>query len=222
MLAHFALMHEWLTAYNRMNMKARRVPRALVLVAISLCATPALSRCPTGEDRQRGLALTHESPFQSLLYKQTSEGLTEQKLQLRGKKLEAVNAIYVHPLLVSKRINKVGTLRVSYSVGIEDIAELPKRKTWTSSVELFSNERKISNGQETLKFKGMARTEIGNCFYPVWVVHESLTLDGKEPITFEKYFSPQLNLVLRAVRLAPDGKVIADTFFDKIEAPDDL
>lgn len=73
------------------------------------------------------------------------------------------------------------------------------------------------NTTTTVTFEKWAEETIGSCSYPVWVVKGRMELQGLSPIIFEQYYSPNLNLVLRSIRLDPSGHPISEVRFDRFQ-----
>ena len=58
---------------------------------------------------------------------------------------------------------------------------------------------------------------IGECEYEAWRVENRLEIDGRSPIVFEKFYSPLLGVVIKTIKIAPDGKRLSAVEFDEIE-----
>lgn len=84
------------------------------------------------------MLLTREVPFYSVFYKPDGPGLTEQKLVERNRSLQPVSAVYLHPLLVEKRVSASGTHELKYANAIA-LDDLPQEKNWQSETTLFIN-----------------------------------------------------------------------------------
>ena len=192
------------------------VLRSLFLLAGIVSAVPAFGHCLTPNETRQGVLLTREQPFFSVFYKPTQSGLTEQRLMVRRGSLEPISAEYLHPLLVTKRISAKGVQELTYS-DATTLDDLPLKGNWRSGTTLFLNGQKTVAGTITITFEKWAEETIGLCSYPVWVVKSRVELQGLSPIIFEQYYSANLNLVLRSIRLDPSGHPISEVRFDRFQ-----
>ncbi|ARQ10738.1 hypothetical protein NXC12_CH02731 [Rhizobium etli] len=116
---------------------------SILLKSVSLLAgitfsVPAFGDCLTAKETKRGVLLTREAPFYSVFYKPDGPGLTEQRLMERDGSLQPVSAVYLHPLLVEKRVSASGTHELKYANAIA-LDNLPEKKNWQSGTTLFIN-----------------------------------------------------------------------------------
>jgi len=186
-----------------------------LLVGITL-AVPAFGNCLTANETKQGVLLTREEPFYSVFYKPDGPGLTEQKLVERNHSLQPVSAVYLHPLLVEKRVSANGTHELKYANAIA-LDDLPQKKNWQSDTTLFLNGKKSVSGTTSIRFDGWGEETISSCSYKVWAINSRLALTGLPPIIFEQYYSPELHLVLRSVRLGPSDRPISEVRFDRLQ-----
>jgi hypothetical protein len=186
-----------------------------LLVGITL-ATPASSNCLSAKETKHGVLLTREVPFYSVFYKPDGSGLTEQRLMERNRSLQPVSAVYFHPLLVEKRVSASGTHELKYANAIA-LDDLPQKKNWQSETTLFINGQKSVSGATIIRFDGWGEETIASCSYKVWTVNSRLELTGLPPIIFEQYYSPELRLVLRSVRLGPSNQPLSEVRFDRFQ-----
>lgn len=188
-----------------------------LLVGITL-AVPAFGICLTAKETKQGVLLTREVPFFSVFYKPDGPGLTEQKLVERNRSLQPVSAVYLHPLLVEKRVGPNGTHELKYAnanaIALDD---LPQKKNWQSDTTLFINGKKSVSGTTFIRFDGLGEETLASCSYKVWAINSRLELTGLPPIIFEQYYSPELRLVLRSVRLGPSDKPLSEVRFDRFQ-----
>ncbi|WP_348630492.1 hypothetical protein [Rhizobium leguminosarum] len=153
-------------------------------------------------------------PFYSVFYKPDGPGLTEQKLVERNRSLQPVSAVYLHPLLVEKRVSASGTHELKYANAIA-LDDLPQKKNWQSETTLFINGKKSISGATIIRFDGWEKETIASCSYKVWAINSRLELTGLPPIIFEQYYSPELRVVLRSVRLGPSNRPLSEVRFDR-------
>lgn len=151
-----------------------------------------------------------------MFYKPDGPGLTEQRLMERNHSLQPVSAVYLHPLLVEKRVSASGTHELKYANAIA-LEDLPKKKNWQSETTLFINGQKSVSGATVIRFDGWGEETIASCSYKVWAINSRLELTELPPIIFEQYYSPELRLVLRSVRLSPSNKPLSEVRFDRFQ-----
>ncbi|TCA44278.1 hypothetical protein E0H72_11520 [Rhizobium leguminosarum bv. viciae] len=190
--------------------------RSLSLLAGITLAAPASSSCLSAKETKQGVLLTREVPFYSVFYKPGGPGLTEQRLMERNHSLQPVSAVYLHPLLVEKRVSASGTHELKYANAIA-LEDLPKKKNWQSETTLFINGQKSVSGATVIRFDGWGEETIASCSYKVWAINSRLELTELPPIIFEQYYSPELRLVLRSVRLSPSNKPLSEVRFDRFQ-----
>ena len=182
-----------------------------------LLSAQSVWACPQALDRENGLILTRTDPFFSSFYRPTDQGLTEQRIMERGAGPQEVSTVYPHPLVVGKRVGRNGTLSLSYSAAVSLLDRLNETGTWQSDVVLRSGQDELGRGTATLSFLGNSTIAVGECRYDVWQVEDRFELEGREPIVFDKFYSPKLGLVLNAIRLSPNREPISTVEFDTIE-----
>ncbi|TBB16583.1 hypothetical protein ELH48_33885 (plasmid) [Rhizobium ruizarguesonis] len=186
-----------------------------LLVGITLAA-PASGNCLSAKETKQGVLLTREVPFYSVFYKPDGPGLTEQRLMERNRSLHPVSAVYLHPLLVEKRVSASGRHELKYANAIA-LDDLPQKKNWQSETTLFINGKKSVSGATIIRFDGWGEETIASCSYKVWAVNSRLELTGLPPIIFEQYYSPELRVVLRSVRLGPSNQPLSEVRFDRFQ-----
>ncbi|ABC91425.1 hypothetical protein RHE_CH02654 [Rhizobium etli CFN 42] len=194
---------------------------SILLKSVSLLAgitfsVPAFGDCLTAKETKRGVLLTREAPFYSVFYKPDGPGLTEQRLMERDGSLQPVSAVYLHPLLVEKRVSASGTHELKYANAIA-LDNLPEKKNWQSGTTLFINGKKSVSGTTFIRFDGLGEETIASCSYKVWAINSRLELTELPPIIFEQYYSPELHLVLRSVRLGHSNRPLNELRFDRFQ-----
>ncbi|MGR9180462.1 hypothetical protein ACU8OR_33740 (plasmid) [Rhizobium leguminosarum] len=190
--------------------------RSLSLLAGITLAAPASSNCLNANETKQGVLLTREVPFYSVFYKPDGPGLTEQRLMERNHSLQPVSAVYLHPLLVEKRVSASGTHELKYANAIA-LDDLPQKKNWQSETTLFINGQKSASGATVIRFDGWGEETIASCSYKVWAINSRLKLTELPPIIFEQYYSPELRLILRSVRLSPSNQPLSEVRFDRFQ-----
>jgi hypothetical protein len=159
-----------------------------LLVGITL-AVPAFGNCLTANETKQGVLLTREAPFYSVFYKPDGPRLTEQRLMERDGSLQPVSAVYLHPLLVEKRVGPNGTHELKYANAIA-LDDLPQKKNWQSDTTLFINGKKSVSGTTFMRFDGLGEETIASCSYKVWAINSRLELTGLPPIILNNTILP--------------------------------
>ncbi|MBY5554171.1 hypothetical protein [Rhizobium leguminosarum] len=190
--------------------------RSLSLLVGTTLAAPASGNCLSAKEAKTGVLLTREAPFYSVFYKPDGPGLTEQRLMERNRSLHPVSAVYLHPLLVEKRVSPSGTHELKYANAVA-LDDLPQKKNWHSETILFINGQRSVSGATFIRFDGWGEETIASCSYKVWAINSRLELTGLPPIIFEQYYSPELRLVLRSVRLGRSNQPLSEVRFDRFQ-----
>ncbi|WP_093997585.1 hypothetical protein [Octadecabacter ascidiaceicola] len=121
-------------------------------------------------------------------------------------------------MAVTQRVSNSGTLTLDYDADVSGIDRINHTMTWTSAVTLGSNERSINTGIVTITYLRSDTIQIGTCTYDIWILHENMVLNGRDPIMAEKTYAPDLGLVLSSISLNPDRSPRSGVFFDEIAA----
>ncbi len=193
----------------------------IIAAALVAAATPLAAGaggCPTNADLETGIRLTRFDPFFSIVQAQTPEGLAEARVIQRGAVPEMTTSLYEHPLTVTQQIGANGTLELRYEDNTRALNSLNSLREWSTNVSLVSGGEIVNRGEYAARIIGIGEAQIADCNYTVWRVQESLTLNGSEPLQFEKSYAPDLGLVLSSIRLGPDGNPLHGVFFDEIAA----
>ncbi|WP_057460833.1 MULTISPECIES: hypothetical protein [unclassified Pseudovibrio] len=189
-----------------------RLSGLLVIAGINAAAA-----CPQ-QLPESGLRLTRTADGYSAVYKKTSAGLVEERVMTRDGKQEKVTTIYLHPLVTGQRISSKGTLSLEYSKSLSNVDSVKQSGQWFSDFVLKYNANEVDRGVARLSYLDEGQVEIGKCSYDVWRIESRLELEGRAaPTTFDRYYSPKLGLVLRAIKLTPDRETINGVVFDQIE-----
>jgi hypothetical protein len=104
-----------------------------------------------------------------VFYKPDGLGLTEQRLMERNRLLHPASAVYLHPLLVEKRVSASGTHELEYANAIA-LDDLPQKKNRQSETTLFINGKKSVSGATIIRFDGRGEETIASCSYKVWAI----------------------------------------------------
>lgn len=186
-----------------------------LLAAVLSVANPATAKCLVENDIKKGVVLTRDNLF-STLYRENGGLIEEQRIMSRGKGLEPVSAKYVHALLPSERVSAKGRQEIFYSGEIR-LARLPELEVWKTNFILRDHRKMTAEGRVELRFLDFDKETVAECSYRVWKVRVTTTMINGVPIIFDQYYAPDLNLVLRSVRVAEDGTSMSEVRFDRAE-----
>lgn len=189
----------------------------LTTMGVTLLLTQNALACPKEMDAANGIVLTRASTFFSALFKPKGEGITEQRIMIRGAEPEDISSFYPHPLVIGKHISKNGELNIEYKKPLVALDELNNTNNWVSEVVVKSGDTEIGTGTAVVSFIGYDVITIGECTYDVWRISDRLELKDSQPIIFEKYFSPELKLVLASITMSNEGEPISGVMFDEIK-----
>ena len=90
-------------------------------------------------------------------------------------------------------------------------------ENWSSNIKFYRNSELFSEGEFEAEITGVSSVSIENCIYKTWTVETTLTFDkGGAPIRYKKEYAPELNWVIKNIRLARSGIPISQTSYDKI------
>jgi hypothetical protein len=70
----------------------------------------------------------------------------------------------------------------------------------------------------TLLYLETVPFEIDDCVYQTWYVQETSIIDTLDPIYLDKYYAPELGLVLATVTVDQDGQPISNVVYDTATA----
>lgn len=197
-------------------MIVRALAAALFAAAAPLAAKA--EACPSNADLDSGIRLTRIDPFFSIVQTQTPNGLTEARVTQRGGVPLSVSSTYAHPMAVTQRVSNSGTLTLDYDADVTGINQIARTTTWTSTVALGADGQPINTGKVTITYLGSDTVAIDECSYDVWILHENLALNDRDPIMAEKTYSPDLGIALSTIQFNPDGSPRSGVFFDQIVA----
>ncbi|MFS8183193.1 hypothetical protein ACMG4P_16765 [Pseudovibrio denitrificans] len=185
-------------------------------VLLFFLGTNVVAACPQ-EVPESGIKLTRTESYFSVVFKKTAAGLSEERVMMRDGKQEKVTTIYPHALVTGQRTDSRGTLALEYAQPASDVGNLSKSGRWVSDFSMKFGAKEIYRGTAKLTYLDQGKVEIGKCSYDVWRIESRLEFQGRAPTVFDKYYSPKLGLVLRAVKLTPDRETINGIVYDKIE-----
>ncbi|KZK75758.1 hypothetical protein PsAD46_05494 [Pseudovibrio sp. Ad46] len=171
--------------------------------------------CPQ-EMFESGLKLTRKSPLFIAVLKRTTEGVVEEREDIFEPTQDKVVSVFPHALAIGKRISSQRTYSTEYVEQVSQLDDLRNLGSWTSKVVLYSGMKEIYRGAVKLSFLNMAEVKIGECVYDTWRVEDRLELEGKAPITLEKYYSPKLGVVLKTLVLSQDRETFSGVHYDTI------
>jgi len=194
----------------------KQISLCLVMLFSLAASAQAQAECPEKSDLAAGVTFTRSEPFYSVVFVSTGEGIIERRIMARGAEPEQVSSVYIHPLAVGERHSDNGNLTIEYSEDPLLLEELPKHGEWHSEVSLYHNGNFVSEGSIAVTFIANSSETIAGCEYLVWEVDDNMSLDGYAPISFKKFYSPRLGVVLRAIKLDSADNPISEVRFDSI------
>lgn len=199
------------------NLFPVRALRAVATLALLCVGAGALAEeaCPTRTDLADGIRLTRTDPFLTSLYHVDDTGLWELRSFSAGE--TGPRSFYPHPLAVGMRDGDGPTLAVAYAGDPADLDRLDMLQTWGSDITLLRDGEAIEEGYFEVTLLGIEQISVGGCTYTAWNTRDILVLGGGEPILFEKFYAPDLGLVLRTARIDQDGVGISTVIMDRIE-----
>jgi len=190
----------------------------LICMATAIATGAAAQDCPAAADLRGGVRLTRVDPLLSTVTTRTTAGYEEARVNALNGPPRDVSTVYIHPLAVVRRVDATGALTVAYAEDPNALRDLPQLGRWASPVTLSARGAVIGRGLYTAEFIEIIPVTIGTCTYDTWLVQDTLTLAGRAPIRFAKYYAPGVDLVVQAIRLDPAGTSISTVQFDEIRA----
>ncbi len=191
---------------------------SVMALTLTAFADTSFSACPVPGDLKNGITVTRNNPFYSSLFEKKDTVIHEKRIMSRDGKPEHVSSTSFHPLTVYERISDKGTLTAKYDSDLSDLDSLPDRKSWVSNVSYYNDNKLIGKGTLTIIFKGAKTYTVGNCSYPVWSIETKSTINDKIFVGFKKKYSPDLEMVLMAVKLNSSGKALSSVIYDEISS----
>ncbi len=189
------------------------------VVLVCLASTPGIAtpRCPTVEDLKTGITFTRSSPlFSELVVKAGRDIKVHRIMTSKGETTEIVSS-YTHPIAVEERRSSSSVLSITYSSDPKELTNLDKLENWSSDIKFFQNSELFSEGVFEVELIGTSSVTIEDCTYSTWTIETTLAFDkGGAPIRYRKEYAPDLNWVLKNIRLARSGIPISQVSYDKI------
>lgn len=204
-----------LSGTNEGNKLIRNHTRASVAIWVML-AVSASAECPTGVDEKNGVVLTRSTPFLSSLYKAAGKGLVEFRVTEKGAVSEQVVATYLHALAPYDRVSAKNTITLQYAESVWPLDDLANLKVWRSAVTVYVDGVPTIEGTATKTFLRTEEVGVGNCHYLAWVVEDRLALGDGDGTYFLQYFAPDLGLIVRSIKMGPNGAPVSGVEFDSI------
>lgn len=183
------------------------VSKTLPALALCLAAPPGFAGCPTGADMARGIVLVQNQPFFIRSdFEATPDGFVEERLvDVDGRK-RASTATYRHGLVLTAERAAAGAIEIVYPDPIAPVDALPEAGRLTLGGRL-TGPRGEAPVDLVLDFIGHGSVALAECAYDTWTVASSLTTSDGAGARLQVEYSPELNIVLAAGQLEPDGTV---------------
>jgi hypothetical protein len=194
--------------------------RGAALVAFCTMAAQASAQttCPTRDDLAGGIDLVRSEPYYVSSFVLDGEGLGETRIIGQGADARNITATYVHGLLNIDQREARGDFAMTLDADPALLDRLPQIGRWESSLTATWNGEFVGYGVYVANFIEMVPWEIGACTYDTWYVQETLVIDTLDPVFVDKYFAPELGLVIAAVEVTEQGEPIGNVVYDRIAA----
>ena len=193
---------------------------AAALVAAVAPLSAAANNCPTASDLAGGIRLTSSEIRLINVYRSTADGVELTTIAtLSDDSLAENKSVYSTPLALPLASSFAGTPSgTRYAVSTSGLRNLAAAGTWISDFD-FSIDGVVSDtGTQTSRLINTGSHSIGGCPYDVWTVQRDIEYaDGYTQRSEHKY-SPELGIFFVETLFDSDGKAMASTVFDQIEA----
>lgn len=187
-----------------------------VLTSTIFSSAPVMADCPRHVSDVAGIELSRAEPFLASVYRQSSEGLTEVRVQERNGAMEGFTTVYAHPLAPEQQVTRNGTLTLAYGDGTSKLDRLDKAGSWVTGVALKVDGETVSAGRAAKRFLGTEMIDVGNCRTEVWLVEDRLNLGLEDETYMVLSYAPELGLVVRSMTMAADGTPLRSVEFDQV------
>ena len=183
------------------------IARTFASAALCLVAAPLWAGCPTGADIDQGIVLAQNEPFfMRGDFKATPEGFVEMRIIVFGGQVQESMALYAHGLVMTGEHSSAGHVEITYVDELRPIDTLPE----DGNVALSG----IAKGplgdayvELELEFVGHNTVALAECEFATWTVISSLLDRDGAGAAFRVEYAPELDLVLAAGQIGPDGTV---------------
>lgn len=181
--------------------------RSLATTLFCLAAAPAWAGCPTGEDMADGIVLAQNEPFfMRGDFKATPEGFVEMRITDFGGQVQERMALYRHGLVMTGEHSRAGQVEITYVDALPPLDTLPEDGTASIS-GIATGPLGETFVELELEFVGHNTVALAECEFATWTVHSSLTDRDGAGAAFRLEYAPDLDLVLAAGQIGPDGAV---------------
>jgi len=181
--------------------------RFLATAALCTAALPGLAGCPTGKDITEGIVLAQNEPFfMRGDFKSTPEGFVEMRvIEMDGQAQESM-ALYQHGLVMTGEHSPAGHVEITYVDDIRPLDRLPEEGKVAIS-GIAKGPLGDAYVELELEFVGIGKVALAECEFDTWTVNSSLLDRDGAGARFQVEYAPELNLVLAAGQIGPDGTV---------------
>jgi hypothetical protein len=194
--------------------------RRAVALALGATALPALAwaQCPTRDDLATGVTLTRVEPLFQSSFALTDGKLVENRVVGTGSEAQQIRADYLHGLVNTGSDSARGLFQSVVFEDVRALDRLPELQLWESAIRASWNGELVGDGLLTLLYLETVPFEIDDCVYQTWYVQETSIIDTLDPIYLDKYYAPELGLVLATVTVDQDGQPISNVVYDTATA----
>jgi hypothetical protein len=194
--------------------------RGAVIATLCAMAAPAAAEtpCPTRADLAGGVDLVRLDPYFASAFRETGRGLEEARVVGSGADAQTMTARYLHGLIGTEQDTGAGLFQIVYFEDPAPLDRLPEVERWDSLVNASWNGDFVGEGVYSAIFIETVPFEIGPCTYETWYVQETLVIDTLDPVYVDKYYAPELGLVLGAIVVTEQGEAISNVIYDTVSA----
>ena len=191
-------------------------------VIATLCAMAAQAAaetpCPSRADLAGGIDLVRNDPYFASAFRDSGAGLEEARVIGSGAEAQTMTARYLHGLIGTEQDSAAGLFQIVYFEDPAPLDRLPEVERWDSLVNASWNGDFVGEGVYSAIFIETVPFDIGPCTYAAWYVQETLVIDTLDPVYVDKYYAPDLGLVLGAIVVTETGEAISNVIYDTVSA----
>lgn len=181
--------------------------RLLTTAVLCLAAAPGLGGCPTAEDMADGIVLAQNEPFfMRGDFKATPEGFVENRVIDFGGQVQESMALYRHGLVMTGEHSPAGHVEITYVDDLRPVDTLPEQGKVAIS-GIAKGPLGEAYVELELEFLGHNNVTLAECTFDTWTVQSTLLDRDGAGARFRLEYAPELDLVLAADQIGPDGAV---------------
>lgn len=191
--------------------------RILTIAVLAFLPTILAAQCPSGSNSDEGVTLIRNDPFFGVSnHLQADNILQERGLKNRDGEVESSTSYYKFGFLILERVGVRETLRLDYHNSFLILENMKPGTRWTSAATLFEDDEVIGEAEAKVWIEGVETITISDCTYDVIRIRDSLIVDGGAPYNFSRLYSPELGMVVDALRMDENWNPVNSVSFDEI------